>query len=129
MNPIKFLENFAFSPSVGFYFIKTSRLICFAKQMTGFYVKYNTRLKWVKGIHELFASFQSCVIVFPLVNHKPAISVPKALKNVTSVHREKKPSDNYNMLQELIDSTQTIIFFLILPSYLVSKLSLRIPTE
>ena len=75
--------------------------------MAGFYMKYKTRLKWVKRIHELFASFQSCVIVFPLVNHKPAISVPKALKNVTSLHREKKNPGNYNMLHMLSNNTYT----------------------
>ena len=36
-----------FSRSVTFD-IETSHLFCRAKQMTGFYIKYNTELKWVK---------------------------------------------------------------------------------
>ena len=38
-----------FQPSVAFH-IETSHLICKAKQMTGFYMKCNTGLKWVKGL-------------------------------------------------------------------------------
>ena len=34
--------------SIAFY-IETSHLFCFAKQMTGFYMKRNTGLKWVKS--------------------------------------------------------------------------------
>ena len=37
-----------FYPSVS-YHIETSYLICAENQMTGFYMKYNTGLKWVKG--------------------------------------------------------------------------------
>ena len=33
--------------SVKFY-IKTSHLICTVNQMTGFYMKWNTELKWIK---------------------------------------------------------------------------------
>ena len=36
-----------FLPSVVFH-IEISRLFCLAKQMTGFYMKRNTGLKWVK---------------------------------------------------------------------------------
>ena len=36
-----------FRPSVAFY-IETSYLICTANQMTGFYMKRNTGLKWVE---------------------------------------------------------------------------------
>ena len=35
-----------FQPSVAFH-IETSQLFCSAKQMAGFYIKRNTRLKWV----------------------------------------------------------------------------------
>ena len=35
-----------FQPSVLFH-IETSQLFCWAKQMAGFYIKRNTRLKWV----------------------------------------------------------------------------------
>ena len=34
-------------PNVAFH-IETSHLFCFAKQVTGFYMKRNTGLKWVK---------------------------------------------------------------------------------
>ena len=34
-----------FHPSIAFH-IKTSQLFCFPKQMTGFYMKCNTGLKW-----------------------------------------------------------------------------------
>ena len=34
-------------PSISFH-IETSQLFCRAKQMTSFYMKRNTRLKWVK---------------------------------------------------------------------------------
>ena len=34
-----------FQPSIAFH-IETSRLFCSAKQMTGFYMKHNTGLKW-----------------------------------------------------------------------------------
>ena len=78
-----------------------------AKQRAGFYIKYNTGLKWVKGIYELFASLKNCSTVSPLANHKPAISVPKALKNLTSLHRETNPPDNYNMLHMLSNNTYT----------------------
>ena len=78
-----------------------------AKQRAGFYIKYNTGLKWVKGIYELFASLKSCSTVSPLANHKPVISVPKALKNLTSLHRETNPPDNYNMLHMLSNNTYT----------------------
>ena len=35
-----------FQPSVGFH-IETNHLICSSNQITGFYMKFNTRLKWV----------------------------------------------------------------------------------
>ena len=35
-----------FQPCVAFH-IETSQLFCWAKQMAGFYIKRNTRLKWV----------------------------------------------------------------------------------
>ena len=38
-----------FQPSVPFD-IETSHLFCSVKQMTGFYMKRNTGLKWVKGL-------------------------------------------------------------------------------
>ena len=41
-----------FQPSVVFH-IKTSHLFCSAKQMTGFYMKHNTGLKWVKNFWTL----------------------------------------------------------------------------
>ena len=37
-----------FQPSIAFH-IETSHLICSANQMTGFYMKCNTELKWVKS--------------------------------------------------------------------------------
>ena len=37
-----------FQSSVAFH-MDTSHLICFASQVTGFYIKCNTGLKWVKG--------------------------------------------------------------------------------
>ena len=40
-------RNYPISASVAFH-IKTSQLICTANQLTGFYMKCNTRLKWVK---------------------------------------------------------------------------------
>ena len=44
LNPIQ--------PSIAFH----SRLFCFAKQMTGFYMKRNTGLEWVKvNVHEMFS--------------------------------------------------------------------------
>ena len=36
-----------FPPCVAFY-IKTSHIICKTKYMTGFYIKCNTVLKWLK---------------------------------------------------------------------------------
>ena len=42
INPINL-----FQPSVTFN-IETSHLFCSAKQITGFYMKCNARLKWVK---------------------------------------------------------------------------------
>ena len=36
-----------FQPIVAFY-IETSHLFCSSKQMTGFYMKCNNRLKWAK---------------------------------------------------------------------------------
>ena len=48
---VHFLYNILFNPfqpSVAFH-IETSHLICCANQMTGFYMKRNTGLKWVKG--------------------------------------------------------------------------------
>ena len=41
-----------FQPSVAFY-IETSHLFCKAKQMTGFYMKRNTGMKWVKIMSHL----------------------------------------------------------------------------
>ena len=38
-----------FQPSVAFH-IETNHLICLGNQMTGFYVKCNTGLKWVKQV-------------------------------------------------------------------------------
>ena len=38
-----------FQPSIAFH-IETCHLFCRAKQKTGFYMKYNTGLKWVKRI-------------------------------------------------------------------------------
>ena len=40
-------RNGLFQPSFAFH-IETSRLICTANQVTGFYMKCNTGLKWVK---------------------------------------------------------------------------------
>ena len=37
-----------FQPGVAFD-IETSHLFCSSKQMTGSYMKHNTRLEWVKG--------------------------------------------------------------------------------
>ena len=52
MSPVSFRSEFflginPFKPSVTFL-IETSHLFCSAKQMTGFFVKRNTGLKWVK---------------------------------------------------------------------------------
>ena len=46
MRPI-YLTKFVslFRSSAAFY-IETSHLICTANQITGFYIKYNTGLKW-----------------------------------------------------------------------------------
>ena len=44
-SPIVFQINL-FPPSVAFH-IEASQLFCRIKQMTGFYMKRNTRLKWV----------------------------------------------------------------------------------
>ena len=38
-----------FQPSVAFH-IETSHLICSANQMTGFYMKFRTKLKWINPI-------------------------------------------------------------------------------
>ena len=46
-----------FQLSVAFH-IATSHLICYANQMTGFYMKCNTRLKWVD-----FKAFQYFTII------------------------------------------------------------------
>ena len=48
----KFQSFYSFQFSVAFY-IETSHLFCFAKQMIGFCMKCNTGLKWVKcwGLH------------------------------------------------------------------------------
>ena len=43
-----------FQSSVAFH-IKTSNLFCFGKQMTGFYMKRNTGLKWVKSLKIFFS--------------------------------------------------------------------------
>ena len=48
-----------FHPSVAFH-IETSHLICTANQMTGFYIKRNTGLKWIQLY--LSVSFFSCVV-------------------------------------------------------------------
>ena len=37
----------SFEPSIVFY-VEPSYLLCWAKKVTGFYVKHNTGLKWVK---------------------------------------------------------------------------------
>ena len=39
-----------FQTSAAFH-IETSHLICIANQMTGFYMKCNTELRWVKQWH------------------------------------------------------------------------------
>ena len=58
---INALELNQFQPSVAFH-IETSHLFCRAKQMTGFYMKRNTGLKWVN-------SFQAnACFLFPLKN-------------------------------------------------------------
>ena len=38
-----------FQPSAAFH-IETSHLFCSVKQMTGFFIKSNTGLKWLKGV-------------------------------------------------------------------------------
>ena len=38
----------AFQPIMIFH-VETSHLFCPANEMTGFYMEYNTWLKWVKG--------------------------------------------------------------------------------
>ena len=45
-----------FQPSATFD-IETSDLICSANQMTGFYIKCSTRLKWVNNIFESCGKF------------------------------------------------------------------------
>ena len=48
-----FLINYnlnIFQPSVAFH-IETSHLFCSANQKTDFYMKLNTGLKWVEGLH------------------------------------------------------------------------------
>ena len=45
-----------FQPSVAFH-IETSHLICSAKQMTGFYTKRNTVLKWVNTLQNVRLNF------------------------------------------------------------------------
>ena len=42
-----------FQPSVAFH-IETSHLFCSAKQMTGFYMKHNTGLKWANRVNIAF---------------------------------------------------------------------------
>ena len=42
-----------FQPSIAFH-IETSHLFCRANQVTGFYIKHNTGLKWVKMYHTKF---------------------------------------------------------------------------
>ena len=46
INTLKFIYLNLFQPSVAFY-IETSHLFCRAKQMTGFYIIVNTRVKWI----------------------------------------------------------------------------------
>ena len=46
----------AFQPSVAFH-IETSHLFCKAKQMTGFYMKRCTGLKWDKQESSIYALF------------------------------------------------------------------------
>ena len=57
-----------FQPSFVFQ-IETSHLFCRAKQMTGFYMKRNTGLKWIKQ-----TSFENqlvnIILQFPQVNYK-----------------------------------------------------------
>ena len=49
---VHFIYN-PFQPSVAFH-IGTSHLFCSARQMTGFYMKRNTRLKWVNSYCEQY---------------------------------------------------------------------------
>ena len=57
-----------FQPSFVFH-IETSHLFCRAKQMTGFYMKRKTGLKWIKQ-----TSFENqlvnIILQFPQVNYK-----------------------------------------------------------
>ena len=46
------IEGNPFQPSVAFH-IETRNLFCRANQMTGFYMKHNTGLKWVNGLESL----------------------------------------------------------------------------
>ena len=46
-----------FQPGVAFY-IETSHIFCCAKQMTGFYMKRDTGLKWIKYFVEHFQTLK-----------------------------------------------------------------------
>ena len=65
----RFFPTSIFRPSVVFH-IETSHLFCSAKQMTGFYMKRNTGLKWVKRFQVIFGKGQlhgqneTAVIIF-----------------------------------------------------------------
>ena len=64
----RFQTSFAFDieTSVAFH-VETSHLICTSNQMTGFYMKCNTRLKWIKQLNNLdTVGIQTKVFCFSL---------------------------------------------------------------
>ena len=54
-----------FQTSVAFH-IETSHFFCSAKQMTGFYMKHNTRLKWTNQIYVSSLNMSTSTIKFYL---------------------------------------------------------------
>ena len=52
LNPFQTSFAFDIETSVAFH-VETSHLICTSNQMTGFYMKCNTRLKWIKRLNNL----------------------------------------------------------------------------
>ena len=67
----RILENIvvnAFQPSVMFH-TETSHLFCSLKQMTGFYMKCNTGLKWVNG--SWMSDWVEWVIIDPFCSNAP----------------------------------------------------------
>ena len=90
VNP--FLLNMAFH-------IETSQLICSANQITGFYMKCKTRLKWVNYLTNFFRKFSR---LWGLWGHLVYVLAQQVGKASNAIRKEKIFNHQINLIHNFL---------------------------